>query len=300
MSLTAKATLPFLRAFEAAGRTGSFAAAAQELDLSPSAISHAIRKLEEIMALRLFQRTTREIQLTRDGAVLLEHIQRAFDEIQLGFSLVSTQQARPLRLHTAPSFANQWLLPRLAAFVKKYPHIDLRLSASTEYARFEQDDFDLDIIYGEPRPSPYEKVPLAVEELTPLCSPALAEQLNTPQDLYQQTLIQCDVQLYQWKGWFEANDLAAPRQYGLRFDRSFMAIAAAVDGLGVVLESKLLAERELKRGALVCPLIDITKEIHYIGHYLVYPRSKHPHPAFDTFKAWLLAELGLGKSEAGR
>ncbi|WP_158781683.1 LysR substrate-binding domain-containing protein [Pantoea sp. BAV 3049] len=297
MNLISKAPLPFLRAFEAAGRTGSFAAAAQELDLSPSAISHAIRKLEETLSLRLFQRTTREIQLTHDGAILLEHIQRAFDEIQLGFSLISAEESRPLRLHTAPSFANQWLLPRLSAFVKACPHIDLRLSASTEYARFEQDDFDLDIVYGEPRPSPYEKIPLAVEELTPLCSPEIAEQIRVPEDLYNQTLIQCDVQLYQWKGWFEANDLLPPRQYGLRFDRSFMAITAAVDGLGVVLESKLLAERELQRGTLVCPLVDSTREIHYIGHYLVYPRNKHPHPAFETFKSWLLAELGLGKGQ---
>lgn len=144
-------------------------------------------------------------------------------------------------------------------------------------------------------PSPYEKIPLAVEELTPLCSPALAEKLKVPTDLYDLTLIQCDVQLYQWKGWFQANDLTPPRHYRLRFDRSFMAIAAAVDGLGIVLESKLLAEREIASGRLVCPLINSTSEIHYIGHYLIFPRHQHMHFALIIFKTWLLSELNLAQ-----
>ncbi|EGK61992.1 LysR substrate-binding domain-containing protein, partial [Enterobacter hormaechei] len=109
------------------------------------------------------------------------------------------------------------------------------------------------------------------------------------------TLIQCDVQLYQWKGWFEANKMTPPNNYGLRFDRSFLAIAAAVDGLGVVLESKLLAEREIASGKLVCPLVNSTSEIHYIGHYLVFPQHQHMHSALDVFKTWLLNELNLGK-----
>ncbi|MDL4915540.1 MAG: LysR substrate-binding domain-containing protein [Enterobacterales bacterium endosymbiont of Blomia tropicalis] len=295
MSILRKVPLTMLRAFEAAGRTGAFTAAATELDLSPSAISHAIRKLEDLLKIRLFQRSTREITLTKEGSLLLEHVQRGFGEMQRGLSLVTADESRPLRLHTAPSFAHQWLLPRLGDFIREHPQIDLRFSASTEYARFEQDDFDLDIVYGEPRPSPYEKLPLAVEELTPLCSPALAESISRPEHLYQQTLIQCDVQLFQWKGWFEANNLTPPRHYGLRFDRSFMAIAAAVDGLGVVLESKLLAEREIASGRLVCPLVSSTKEIHYIGHYMVFPRHQHRHFALEEFKSWLLEQLNLAQ-----
>lgn len=288
-----KLPLPFLRVFEAAGRTASFATAAQELDLSPSAVSHSIRKLEETVALRLFQRSTREVTLTREGAILLEHVQRGMEEMRRGLALVTTDEPTPLRLHTAPSFATQWLLPRLAGFVKENPRIDLRFSASTDYARFEDDDFDLDIVYGEPKPSPYEKIPLALEKLTPLCAPALARKIQRPEDLYEHTLIQCDVQMFQWKGWFEANQLTPPNQYGLRFDRSSMAIAAAVGGLGVVLESTLLAERELNQGALMSPLIGTTREVPYVGHYLVYPKRLHHHQAFDTFRSWLLKELGI-------
>lgn len=288
-----KVPLPFLRVFEAAGRTGSFALAAEELDLSPSAVSHSIRKLEDTIALRLFERSTREVALTREGAILLEHIQRGLEEMRRGFALVTSSEPTPLRLHSAPSFATQWLLPRLARFVREHPDIDLRISASTDYARFEEDDFDLDIVYGEPRPSPYEKIPLAMERLTPLCNPELAEQIRTPEDLYGQNLIQCDVQLFQWKGWFEANRLAPPHHYSLRFDRSSMAIAAAVDGLGVVLESTLLVEREVARGTLVCPLLGKTEEVQYIGHYLVHPKRLQHHESFSAFKRWLLAELVL-------
>ncbi|MGI4848864.1 MAG: LysR substrate-binding domain-containing protein, partial [Janthinobacterium lividum] len=281
-----KLPLPFLRIFEAAGRTGSFAAAADELGLTPSAVSHSIRKLEESLVLRLFIRSTREVKLTREGMVLLEHVQRGMEEMQRGLTLVRPDEHSPLRLHTAPSFATQWLLPRLAGFVRAHPHIDLRFSASTDYAHFEENDFDLDIVYGQKRDSPYEWIPLALETLTPLCAPELARDIRTGQDLYRHTLIQCDVQLMQWKGWFEANDLAPPDHYGLRFDRSAMAIAAAVDGLGVVLESTLLGERELKKGTLVAPLLGKTRGVEYIGHHLVHPKRLHTHAAFELFKDW--------------
>jgi len=178
--------------------------------------------------------------------------------------------------------------------VRDHPDIDLRFSASTEYAHFD-DDFDLDIVYGEPKSSQHEKIPLTVEGLTPLCSPALAEYIRKPEDLYGMPLIQCEVQMYQWKGWFETNQLPPPTHYGLRFDRSAMAIAAAVDGLGVVLESTLLSERELQRGELVRPLAGSTRDMEYVGHYLVHPRRQDRHEAFETFKAWLMTELRTGQ-----
>lgn len=294
MDIFRKIPLAYIRVFEAAGRTLSFADAARDLNLSPSAVSHSVRKLEEQLGQRLFQRSTREVRLTREGAMLMEHIQRGMDEIQRGFALLAGNERTPLRLHTAPSFATQWLLPRLAGFVRDHPDIDLRFSASTEYARFD-DDFDLDIVYGEPKPSPHEKIPLALEGLAPLCNPALAERIRKPEDLYHLPLIQCEVQMYQWKGWFETNQLPPPTHYGLRFDRSSMAIAAAVDGLGVVLESTLLSERELQRGELVRPLAGTTREVEYVGHYLVHPRRQHRHEAFETFKAWLLNALGISE-----
>ncbi|TFE36818.1 LysR family transcriptional regulator [Paraburkholderia dipogonis] len=283
----------YLRNFEAAGRTGAFADAADELHLSPSAVSHSVRRLEEVIGQKLFRRSAREVELTREGAVLLEYVQRAMEEMRRGFALLGSDETMPLRLHTAPSFAAQWLLPRLGRFVKAHPQVDLRFTVSADYARFENGDLDLDIVYGEPPPSPYETVPLVVEGLAPLCNPELADGIQRPEDLLNHTLIQCDAQRFQWKGWFELNNLAPPVHYGLRFDRSSLAIAAAADGLGVVLESTLLADRELRNGSLVRPLSNVTRELQYIGHYLMYPKRLHYHYALETFKGWLLSELGL-------
>ena len=283
--------LASLRVFESAGRSGSFVQAAQELGISASAVSHSIKKLEEMIEIQLFERTTREVNLTSKGRALMDYVQRGLDEMHRGLALIKSDEPRPLRLHTAPSFGIQWLMPRLARFVEAHPDVDLRFSASTDYAQFENDDFDLDVVYGEPRSSLNEKVPLAVEHLTPLCSPQLAAQLNSAQDLYEHRLIQCDVQMLQWKGWFEANRMMAPKHYALRFDRSNMAISAAVNGMGVVLESTLLAQNELEAGTLVAPLREITHDIQYIGHYLVYPKRRTRHDAVEIFKKWLLDEL---------
>lgn len=289
--------LASLRVFEAAGRSGSFVQAAKELRLSASAVSHSIKKLEDLIEIQLFERTTREVNLTLKGRALMEYTQRGLEEMRRGLALIKSDEPRPLRLHTAPSFGIQWLMPRLSRFVAQHPDVDLRFSASTDYAQFENDDFDLDVVYGEPRSALNEKVPLAVEHLTPLCSPEIAKQLTSAQDLYGQRLIQCDVQMLQWKGWFEANRLAAPQHYALRFDRSNMAIAAAVNGMGVVLESTLLAQNELRSGALVAPLREATHDIQYVGHYLVYPKRRTHHAAVETFKKWLLDELGQSQKK---
>ena len=96
-----------------------------------------------------------------------------------------------------------------------------------------------------------------------------------------------------WNAWFAANDLAPPSPHGSRFDRSFMAIAAAVDGLGVTLESTLIAERELARGQLVAPLAGLARDVHYVGHFLVFPPQAKPRRAVRMFASWVTDELGV-------
>lgn len=283
--------LTSLRVFEAAGRTCSFVVAAKELDLSASAVSHAIRKLEVAAGVALFIRNTRHTQLSAEGAVLLEYIQRGFEEMNRGFTMATTEASTPLRVHSAPTFASQWLVPRISGFMAQYPQIDLRISASTDYTTFENDDFDLDIVYGNPHPTPHEVTPLRIEELTPRCSPALAEQIRHPQDLYTQLLIQNDGQAVQWKGWFAANDMPMPSSFELAFDRSSISISAAVDGLGVIIESDLLAARELATGRLVSPLREVSKAVRIVGHYLVHPRRHRQPEAVNHFRDWLFTEL---------
>ena len=285
--------LSFLRAFEAAGRTGSFRAAAAELNLTPSAVSHAVRKLEQVLGTSLFERDTRNVRLSYEGEALMRHVSRAFDELRRGMEVVSTRGPKLLRLHSAPSFAAQWLTPRLSGFLRDHPGVEVRLAAGTDYARFNADEFDADIVYGSPRVEGLTVVPLGEETITPICAPDLAARITTPSDLCDHVLIQSDSKQIQWTDWFAANGLVAPAPNGSRFDRSFLAIAAAAEGLGVALESTRLAERELASGRLVLPLDGKATAIRYVGHNLVFPRyvrQRHPLRAFAT---WLLAELGV-------
>jgi LysR family transcriptional regulator, glycine cleavage system transcriptional activator len=285
--------LSFLRAFEAAGRTGSFRAAALVLNLTPSAVSHAIRKLEQALGISLFERDTRHVRLTYEGEVLMRHVSRAFDELRRGMDVVSTRGPKLLRLHCAPSFAAQWLTPRLADFLKEHPGLELRLAAGTDYTRFNSDEFDADIVYGPPRVEGLVVVPLGEETIAPMCAPDVAAKITTPPDLFDHVLIQSDTKQIQWADWFAANDLIAPPPNGSRFDRSFLAIAAAAEGLGVALESTRLAERELAMGRLVMPLEQVAKPIRYVGHNLVFPRHVRQRDALKIFIAWLLTELGI-------
>jgi LysR family glycine cleavage system transcriptional activator len=285
--------LSFLRIFEAAGRTGSFRAASAELNLTPSAVSHAIRKLEQVLGIPLFERDTRNVHLSYEGEALMRHVSRAFDELRRGMEVVSTRGPKLLRLHCAPSFAAQWLTPRLADFLKQHADVELRLAAGVDYTRFHSDEFDADIVYGPPRVEGLVVVPLGEETIAPMCAPDLAAKISTPSDLFNQVLIQTDSKQIQWADWFTANGLVAPSPNGSRFDRSFLAIAAAAEGLGVALESTRLAERELRSGRLVMPLDQKSLPVRYIGHNLVFPRYVRQRRPLRAFADWLLAELGV-------
>jgi DNA-binding transcriptional LysR family regulator len=285
--------LSYLRVFEAAGRTGSFRAAAAALNLTPSAVSHSIRKLEQVLGLPLFERDTRHSCLSYEGEVLMRHVSRAFDDLRRGMEVVSSRGPKLLRLHCAPSFAAQWLTPRLADFLKQHPSIDVRLAAGTDYTRFNSDEFDADIVYGPPRGEGLIIVPLGDETITPICTPDLAAAITSPSDLFNQVLIQSDSKQIQWTDWFAANGLIAPPPNGSRFDRSFLAIAMAAQGLGVALESTRLAERELVSGRLVMPLEQTSIPVRYVGHNLVFPRHVRQRHPLRTFAEWLLAELGV-------
>lgn len=285
--------LSALRVFEAAARGGSFRAAAEELLLTPSAVSHAVRKLEINLAAVLFTREGRGMTQTPEGEVLLRYVDRGFSELRRGIVAVSVRGMRLLRLHCAPSFAAQWLTPRLARFRTECPGIEVRLAAGTDYTRFVSDEFDADIVYGTPRLEGMVTLPLGEEVVAPLCVPQLARAITGPHALLSQTLIESDNKKVRWDMWFAANGLAAPPPNGSRFDRSFLAIAAAVDGLGVALESLRLAERELASGRLVQPLAGQAKDVRYVGHWLVFPPAKEHFQPLQQFVSWLTAELGL-------
>lgn len=284
-------SLVSIRAFEAAGRLGSFRAAAAELNLSPSAVSHAVVKLERALGTSLFERTSRTVRLTGDGEALMRHAAAAFEQLRQGIERVSSHRSHLLRLHSAPSFAAQILSPRLPTFLSANPGIEVRLAASTDYVRFENAEFDADVVYGVPQGDDLTILSLGEEVVTPLCAPQLAPLLRKPTDLGGRTLIRSDNKRIQWPDWYAANGLPGPPAHGMSFDRSFLAIAAAADGLGVALESTRLAGRELATGRLVAPLAGRSRDVRYVGHHLVYPHAGSQRRLARRFAEWLLAEL---------
>ncbi|MCV9938408.1 LysR substrate-binding domain-containing protein [Boseaceae bacterium BT-24-1] len=266
---------------------GSFRAAAAELNLSPSAVSHAIVKLEKALGVALFERNGRSMALTINGEALMHHVCNAFDELRRGLETVSVQGPQLLRVHSAPSFAAAWLTPRLPAFLAQHPGIELRLAAGTDYTRFTGDDFDIDIVYGQVRGEGLVTIDLPLETVTPLCSPALADRITTPGDLLRASLIHSDNKQVRWSHWFAINNLTAPPPQGIRFDRSFLALAAAGDGIGIALESMLLAQREITAGRLVAPLAGRSQDVRYVGHRIVFPSLNRQRRIVHSFVEWL-------------
>jgi LysR family transcriptional regulator, glycine cleavage system transcriptional activator len=293
--------LTALRAFEAATRTGSFRTAADDLGLTPSAVSHAIRGLERDLGTVLFEREGRSVRLTPEGETLMHHVERGFGELQLGIGSIAARKPQLLKLHCAPSFAATWLVPRLRRLLTECAGLELRLATGTDYTKFLADEFDADIVYGSPSPDYYGSLtqqgvvvlPLGTEVVTPLCAPSLAPAIRSPRDLFGHTLIESDNKKVRWPAWFAANGLAAPVSRGPRFDRSFMSLSAAVDELGIALESLLLAERELASGRLVRPLQGCCEDITYTGHWIVFPRAKRYARSIVMFLGWLGRERGL-------
>ena len=289
-----KVPISTLRVFEAAARWQSFNAAASKLNLTASAVSHSIRKMEEALGVVLFERIGRGVSLSSEGQTLMGYTERGFDELQRGLEAVSSRAPRLLRLHSGPSFAAQWLAPRLARFFVQCPDVEVRLSAGVEYARFDTGEFDADIMYGLPRQEGLVVLPLKEETVTPLCAPHIAETIESPTDLLRHPLIQSDNKQVRWPAWFALNGIAVPStSRGLRFDRSFLAIAVAADGLGIALESTLLAEREISRGRLVAPLSGRSQDIRYVGHHLVYPPPFERRVQLRLFAQWLARELDI-------
>jgi DNA-binding transcriptional LysR family regulator len=293
--------LSALRTFEAASRTGSFRAAADDLGLTPSAVSHAIRGLEASLGAALFRREGRAIRLTDEGETLLRHVERGFGELRLGIASISARRPQVLRLHTAPSFAAQWLVPRMRKLLAETGGLEVRVAAGADYVRFVGEEFDADIVYGAPSPAFYGQatyqglvvLPLGTEVVTPLCAPSLAPAITGAAALREQVLIESAVKKVRWPDWFAANGVIAPEPRGPRFDRSFLSIRAAMDGLGVALESTRLAEREIAEGSLVRPLAGLCQDVTYTAHWLVFPRARRYQRQVVVFAEWLARELGL-------
>jgi LysR family glycine cleavage system transcriptional activator len=291
-----RVTLKSIQAFEAAARLSSFALAADELFVTPSAISHQIKLLEDQLSVRLFHRVHRAVILTDIGRQYAEEIAAAFARIDKATRDIGRiEKSDILTVHATPSIATQWLMPRLARFSAQHPDIDVRLNASSAPVDLTRESVDIDIRYGARRlqPAGTMVLDLPLETIVPLCSPRLANgehPIRCVADLRNHTLIHSEGCLVGWRDWMRLHrKTVLDITRGPRFDRSFMAISAAADGMGVCLESLLLVQRELKTGTLVAPLG--FEGLKVSGYTLNLLKSRADLPKLRSFQDWLFAEL---------
>jgi LysR family transcriptional regulator, glycine cleavage system transcriptional activator len=268
--------------------------AAEELALTSSAVSHQLANLEAQLGQKLFDRSTRGMHLTNAGRTYFEEVSSALGALNSATTRFqhNDEGAQVLRIHSAPSFASLWLMPRLTRFSALHPEIRISLSASHTHSDFSQGNIDLDIRYGISRWPELFTETIFQEEILPLISPALMEKLAParPSDLLELPLIFSEVQIIQWPQWFAAHGVAmCPTNYSLRFDRAYLAIDAAVQGMGISLESHRLAERFLREGKLV-RVFPASLALTAQGHHVVYPKAHRERARIQIFHDWLRAE----------
>lgn len=284
-----------LRAFEAAARHLSFTNAAQELNVTQTAISHQIRRLEEELGLRLFVRQNRSLALTPKAAEYLPGIRAAFQDLRFATDrLLHKDDDKVLTISLMTSLASKWLLPRLSAFQEQHPEIDVRITTSSELVDFRRGDVDAAIRYGRGQWAGLRADWLMADQMFPVCSPALLKgpnALKAPEDIARFTLLHTSGYADDWRVWLTAAGLPAgiAKQPGLTFDLSFMTVQAAVDGIGIAIGHTAFVQDDIVKGRLVAPF-DMTLP-EDAGYYFVAPQEKTKVPKIVAFREWLMASV---------
>jgi LysR family glycine cleavage system transcriptional activator len=290
-----------LRAFEAAARHLSFTNAAAELNVTQTAISHQIRRLEEELGIQLFARQNRSLILTPEARDYVPRIRAAFQDLrQATDQLLRKDNDHVLTISTLASFAAKWLLPRLASFQEAHPGIDVRITTSMELVDFRSGDVDAAIRYGRGQWPGLEATWLIADELFPVCSPALLigeRPLRHPKDLAQHVLLHTTSYSDDWRLWMTAAGVPihAGATHGLTFDLFFMTVQAAIDGLGVAVGRTTYVKDDIENGRLVVPF-DIALPAD-AGFYLVSPDTRASTPKLIAFRNWLIGAAKQGPIE---
>ncbi len=281
-------------AFESVARTKSVSRASEELGLTASAVSHQISNLEQAIGQPLFFRQGRGLVLTPVGERYLRDITGVLAELNRATERASSPaNVEILRVHSSPSFGLMWLLPRLESFQADNGDIQLNLSCSYEDVSFTSGYYDLDIRHGYAHWRDLQVRTLRKETITPLAAPGFLDKhpIASPSDLLAQRLIYSESPLVQWQQWFARYGIATTHKtFDFTFDRSYMSLETAALGLGVALESTLLASVLIRKGALV-PVFDSTHAVEVGSHHVVYPAQNADLPRVERFLAWLDRQL---------
>ena len=298
-------SLNALRAFESAGRHLSFTKAAAELNVTPAAIGHQVKALEELLEVPLFRRLTRALRLTDAGQAALPTLSQGFDKLAQGVEQMRAHsESGVLTISVSPSFGAMWLVPRLEHFRGRHPDIEIRIDGTDRRVDLARDDADVALRYG---PGGYKGV--QVDRLfgqvnTPVCSPALLSgenPLSQPDDLRHHTLLHVDWKDAEasWRMWLLAaglHDIDPTR--GPHFTMENMAVQAALDGQGVALIGDILVADDLAAGRLVRPFDPSLSTPLTFSFYLLSAKDSAEQPKVAAFRDWLLEEARASRPEA--
>lgn len=285
-----------LRAFEVAARHLSFTNAAAELNVTQTAISHQIRRLEDELGVSLFIRQNRSLELTQHGRDYLPRVRAAFNDLRIATDrLLRRDQDHVLTISTLASLAAKRLLPKLASFQAAHPGLDVRITTSTKLVDFRSDGVDAAIRYGRGKWPGLRADWLTADKLFPVCSPALldgATPLRRPEDLTNHVLLHSTGDNSDdWRLWLTAAGLPSytAEQHSLSFDLVFMTLQAAIDGHGVAIARSTYVEEDLASGRLVIPFnLELPADA---GFYLVAPEATADLPKLTAFREWLRGAL---------
>ena len=297
--------LTALRAFESAGRHLSFTKAAAELNVTPAAVSHQVKALEELLEVPLFRRRTRALRLTDAGQAALPTLSQGFDKLAQGVEQMRAHcESGVLTISVSPSFGAMWLVPRLERFRVRHPDIEIRIDGTDRLVDLARDDADVALRYG---PGGYNgvRVDWLFSQLnTPVCSPALLRgehPLRQPDDLRHHTLLHVEWKDAEpsWRMWLLAAGLHdIDPTCGPRFTMENMAVQAALDGHGVALIGDILVADELAAGRLVRPFDPSLSTPLSFSYYLLSAKDGAKQPKVAAFRDWLLEEARASRPEA--
>ena len=301
-------SLNALKAFEAAARHMNFSKAADELNVTPGAVSQQVRQLEDSLGQRLFLRQNNALHLTMAGKSLLPHVRESFSRLLEATNLVRSKNFENiLKLSAPPTFTTKWLRPRLAQFQTLHPDLDIRLSASKQLIDFSKEDLDAAIRYGRGTYEGLACEKIMSEDIFPVCSPALLTQntpLRTPADLKHHKLLHAEQSMHDetapdWTKWFRAvcpesiQDINMHK--GAYYTPASLALDAAIAAEGVALAKGKWVQDDLEAGRLVQPFDDIQQS--EFSYYLVYPEGM-VSPKLAMFRKWLFDTQGMSGFKA--
>ncbi len=287
-------SLNALQMFEAAARHLSFTLAARELNVTQTAVSHQIRRLEEQLGVALFVRRNRRLALTREAEEYVPAIRTAFEDMRQATGRL--RRFRPdsvLTVSTTMSLAAKWLVPRLGGFQEANPGIEVRISTTMRLVDFRGEGIDVAIRFGHGGWPGLRADWLMAEDIFPVCSPALLPRLRAPADLAQHTLLHVDTRRDEWQLWLTAAGVPAAlaARPSLSFDQRLMALQAAMDGLGVALGYERIMEADLAAGRLVAPFTGVRFSERPAGYYIVAPKETAEMPKIARFRDWLMGSV---------